>query len=83
MRLQVRLNCRDETLQTLAEPQLLEDIRLADLGLPAAGTWRPSPPTRTFLLSGARIEANREKFYAELLRGRMVRAPSWRCHDLP
>ena len=64
----VRLNCRDETLQTLAEPQLLEDIRLADLGLPAAGTWRPSPAARTFVLSAERIEANREKFYAELLR---------------
>ena len=80
--LQVRLNCRDETLQTLAEPQLLEDIRMYDLGLPYSTTWRPSPPTRTFVLSAERIEANRDKFYAELLRGRLVRRTSWRCHRL-
>ena len=76
---QVRLNCRDETLQTLAEPQLLEDIRMYDLGLPHSTTWRPSPPTRSFVIEAARIEANRDKFYAELLRGRLVRRPSWRC----
>lgn len=43
----VRLNCRDETLQTLAEPQLLEDISFADLSLPASGTWRPQAPHPT------------------------------------
>ena len=63
----VRLNCRDETLQTLAEPLVLEDISFADMALPAAGTsWRPSPPARSFVVSGARIEANQEKYYAEL-----------------
>ena len=53
-----------------------------DLGLPHSTTWRPSPPTRTFVLSAERIEANRDKFYAELLRGRLVRRASWRCHPL-
>jgi len=64
----VRVNCRDETLQTLAEPLVIEDISFADLALPSEGTWRPSPPVASFVVSGARIEANQEKYYAELRR---------------
>jgi protein arginine N-methyltransferase 1 len=62
----VRLNCRDETLQTLAEPQLLEDISFADLSLPASGTWRPQAAPASFVVSAERIEANQGKYYAEL-----------------
>ena len=64
----VRVNCRGETLQTLAEPLVIEDISFADLALPAVGTWRPSPPAASFIVSGARIEANQDKYYAELRR---------------
>ena len=64
----VRLNCRDETLQLLADPVVLEDICFADLELPAAGsTWRPASPP-SFVVDGGRIDSNEAKFYEELTR---------------
>ena len=56
----VRLNCRDETLALMAEPQLLEDISFADANLPAAGAWRPvASPTR-WSIDAERIAKNEE-----------------------
>ena len=64
----VRLNCRDETLALLAEPQLLEDISFADANLPAAGAWRPvASPTR-WSIDADRIAKNEETYFAELKR---------------
>ena len=64
----VRLNCRDETLQLLAEPQLIEDVGFADPKLARPGPWAPSPtgaPLR-FAVSAERI-ASAEKVYRDEL----------------
>ena len=62
-----RVEADDATLQLLADPRLVEDIRLADADFPASGTvgaasallWRVDP---------ARVAANREAFRARLCR---------------
>ena len=64
----VRLNCRDETLQLLSDPVLLEDIAFADPQLPPPGAWKPAGPQGlSFTIDGARIDAN-ERTYREELR---------------
>jgi len=64
----VRLNCRDETLQLLAEPQVLETIRFSDADLPLSGRWAPAGAEGlTFRLSGARMEAAARALQAGLL----------------
>eukprot|EP00320_Phaeocystis_rex_P003086 CAMPEP_0119062146 /NCGR_PEP_ID=MMETSP1178-20130426/5804_1 /TAXON_ID=33656 /ORGANISM="unid sp, Strain CCMP2000" /LENGTH=478 /DNA_ID=CAMNT_0007043407 /DNA_START=16 /DNA_END=1452 /DNA_ORIENTATION=- len=60
-----RVEADDETLQLLADPRLVEDIRLADAAFPSSGTvgaasslmWRVDP---------LRLEANREAFRKRL-----------------
>jgi len=62
----VRLNCRDETLQLLADPQLLEDVSLA-ARQPPPGPWVPSP-TLTYTIDGGRLAASEKVYYEELRR---------------
>ena len=62
----VRLNCRDETLQLLSDPVLLEDVAFADQQ-PSPGPWTPSP-TLSFRVDGARLASNEQVYYDELRR---------------
>jgi protein arginine N-methyltransferase 1 len=63
----IRFNCRDETVTLLADPQILEDIDLADPNLPAAGT-KLDLPSLSFTISPERIKANENTYYVELLK---------------
>ena len=62
----VRLNCRDESVQLLAQPQLLEQITFSDTHLPASGRVQGAP--LTWRVDAARVEANQAVFYDELRR---------------
>ena len=62
----MRLNCRDESLQLLAAPQLLEQIVFSDAALPASGRYKY--PALTWTVDGGRVERNEKIFYDELLR---------------
>jgi protein arginine N-methyltransferase 1 len=54
----VRLNCRDETLQLLSEPRVLERIVFSDPQLPGAGRWEQAGSDGfSFELSAERIAA--------------------------
>lgn len=64
----MRLNCRDETLQLLAEPALLEDVSFADPKLPPPGEWRPMASPLAFKVEGSRLAANEAVYLAELRR---------------
>jgi SAM-dependent methyltransferase len=63
----VRLNCRDESLQLLSEPQLLEDVGFAEERFPAPGEWTPAPAL-SFAISKDRVEASEAIYYEELKR---------------
>jgi len=63
----VRLNCRDESMQLLASPQLLESIAFADPQLPSAGLL-PAQPPLTWTVDGERVASNARVFYEELKR---------------
>jgi SAM-dependent methyltransferase len=65
----IRLNCRDESLQLLSEPQLLEDISFADINFPQPGRWAPAAGgALSYKVDQARVEANERLFYEELKR---------------
>ena len=64
----IRLNCRDETLQLLSEPQLWEDIGFADTQLPRPGPWKPAANGLTFTVSAERIAISEQLYYNELRR---------------
>jgi hypothetical protein len=67
----VRLNCRDETLQLLAEPQVLESISLSSAHLPPAGRWLPAGAAGLeFCFEEGRMKAAEAAFAAELKRER-------------
>jgi hypothetical protein len=75
----VRFNCRDEGLQLLSDPVVVEDVRFADMGRGAGttGTGTGTGATRTerrrvtFEVDGERVEANAAKFKEEYVRGRV------------
>jgi len=60
----VRLNCREEAVQLMAEPQVLEDVRFNDLSLPEKGDLRT--PKVDFEISADRLAANQQLFYKEI-----------------
>lgn len=61
----VRFNCRDEGLQLLSDPVLVEDISFADIG---KGVQKKQT---TFTVDGGRVEDNIKKFNEEYKRGRV------------
>ena len=70
----VRLNCRDQTAQLLADPQLIEDFKFSDLSLPVSGvaalrSAAPSGggvPPLSWTVDPARVVINEKTFYDEL-----------------
>jgi len=64
----IRLNCRDETLQLLSDPQLLEDISFWDPNLPAPGAVLGAPTALSFEVQPARVAADEAVYRTELLR---------------
>lgn len=63
----VRLNCRDQTLELLADPLVLETIRFADPALPASGVLQQPAPL-TWNIDPTRVSANEKVFFDELTR---------------
>jgi len=63
----VRLNCRDETAQLLADPELVEDIAFYSPDLPTPGRLASSARL-SFSVSAERLRANEALYRAELLR---------------
>ena len=61
----VRLNCRDQTAQLLADPRRLERITFSDTSLPSSGVLRGGAPL-SWEVDPARIELNERTFYDEL-----------------
>mmetsp|Transcript_52749 Transcript_52749/g.112070 ORF Transcript_52749/g.112070 Transcript_52749/m.112070 type:complete len:323 (+) Transcript_52749:109-1077(+) len=64
----VRFNCRDEGLQLLSDPILVEDISFADIG---KGVQKKRT---SFTVDGRRVEDNIKKFNEEYKRGRVADA---------
>jgi len=64
----VRFNCRDEGLQLLSDPVLVEDISFADIG---KGTTVPNERI-SFAVDGRRVDDNIAKFNEEFKRGRVA-----------
>ena len=62
----VRFNCRDQSVQLLAEPQLVEDIGFAE-AMPPPGTQQPAAPL-SFRVSPERLAANEAVYLQELRR---------------
>lgn len=63
----VRFNCKDEGLQLLSDPQVVEDIRFADID--KSGAFQKLD--LKFTVDGDRIEKNTPELYDELLRGQI------------
>jgi len=61
----VRLNCRDQSAQLLAEPQLLEQITFSDPQLPSSGVLKGSAQL-TWKVDPARVVLNEKVLYDEL-----------------
>ena len=68
----VRFNCRDEGLQLLSEPVLVEDISFPDM-IEFGNKGRLSKEQRriSFTVDGKRIDENVQKFNDEYTRGRV------------
>lgn len=62
----LRLNCRDETAQLIAEPQLLEEIAF-ETALPPPGKLQPAKPL-VFSVAADRLTANERVYLDELRR---------------
>ncbi len=73
----VRFNCRDEGLQLLSTPVLVEDISFPNI-LELGKKWASSKEQRriTFTVDGKRIDKNISKFTTEFTRGRVPEAES-------
>jgi protein arginine N-methyltransferase 1 len=56
----LRVNCRDKTVQLLSNPQMIEDIRFYEKGLPA-DRWQSKEPF-SFLMDPARFEKNEKEY---------------------
>lgn len=70
----VRFNCRDEGLQLLSDPVLVEDISFPDIL--ALGKKGKEQCRITFTVDGKRIDENIKKFNEEYTRGRVPEAES-------
>lgn len=66
----VRFNCRDEGLQLLSDPVLVEDISFANIESDALQKKKQV----VFTVDEKRIEENNKKFLEEMKRGRVVDA---------
>jgi hypothetical protein len=62
----VRFNCRDEGLQLLSDPVLIEDINFAD---PTNGKWKRKDVS--FTIDEERVKKNEAAFREEFKRGRL------------
>ena len=62
----VRFNCRDEGLQLLSDPVLIEDINFAD---PTNGKWKRKDVS--FTIGEERVKKNEAAFREEFKRGRL------------
>ena len=65
----VRFNCRDEGLQLLSDPSVVEDIQFAGMGKSSGGSTRSGSRKLTFTVDGKRVEENAKKFNDEYIRG--------------
>jgi hypothetical protein len=65
----VRFNCRDEGLQLLSDPSVVEDIQFAEMGKSSGGATRSGSRKLTFTVDGKRVEENAKKFNDEYRRG--------------
>ena len=65
----VRFNCRDEGLQLLSDPSVVEDIQFAEMGKSSGGSTRSGSRKLTFTVDGKRVEENAKKFNDEYIRG--------------
>ena len=65
----VRFNCRDEGLQLVSSPVLIEDISFADIT--DKGFQKKQVKQVTFTVDGERVEKNRAVFLEEFQRGRV------------
>jgi len=63
----VRFNCRDEGLQLLSDPVLIEDISFANIKPDATNKKKIK-----FIIDGERIEDNTSSFYEEFRRARLA-----------
>ncbi|EED89822.1 arginine n-methyltransferase-like protein [Thalassiosira pseudonana CCMP1335] len=61
----VRFNCRDEGLQLLSDPVLVEDISFADIASEKGALKKQV----TFIVDGGRIEQNAKQFREEFKKG--------------
>ncbi|CAE8625490.1 unnamed protein product [Polarella glacialis] len=64
----LRLNARDRTLELLADPQLLEDIKFFDDKLPSPGRWKTTEKPLEFTVAAARLEMNEKDYYEALMK---------------
>jgi len=62
----LRLNCLDQSLALMADPQVYEDFRYDDPELPGPGLWRPKADALEFRVSPERISRN-TRMYVETL----------------
>ncbi|KAL9179374.1 hypothetical protein ACHAXT_008664 [Thalassiosira profunda] len=62
----VRFNCRDEGLQLLSDPIVVEDVSFADIDSKGVAKKRI-----TYRVDGDRVEGNVQKFREEFKRGRL------------
>ena len=65
----VRFNCRDEGLQLLSDPSVVEDIQFAKMGKGSGGSTISGSRKLTFTVDGKRVEENAKKFNDEYIRG--------------
>ncbi|EJK47937.1 hypothetical protein THAOC_33308 [Thalassiosira oceanica] len=68
----VRFNCRDEGLQLLSDPAVVEDVSFADIARAGAGGTRQI----TFTVDPGRVEENVEKFGNEFAKNGQQRLAS-------
>lgn len=57
----LRVNCRDKTVQLLSNPQIIEDIRFSEKGLPGPDRWQRKEPFE-FVMDPARLEVNEKEY---------------------
>ena len=64
----IRLNCRDESLELLADPLVLERINFYDTALPSSGVLPPQQQLQplSWSVDAQRLDANEQLFYEEL-----------------
>jgi hypothetical protein len=67
----VRFNCRDQALQLLADPVVVEDISFSNIRNEGSSGYLISKRDIVFTVDGDRIEDNKSALYEELKRGQI------------